>query len=286
VALLALFIAWELRAAEPMIDLELFRRPRFLWGTVAGTLASFGLYGLLFVLPQYLQAVRGHDALNTGVRLLPLMAGLAVGARLGALLTEKIGARVPVAAGLALIGAGLGLGAATAVGTGYGYTALWLSVVGVGTGFALAPAMDAVMGELPAERAGSGTALTMTLRQVGGALGVALLGSVSAATYTDRLSTADLPAPLADAVRDSVSGGVAVAAQLRDTALLAGVQGAYVHAMDVVLVVCAAVALLGAVLAAAFLPARPTAVPAPGGGPTDPAPGPEPATPELTPAGR
>ena len=116
--------------------------------------------------------------------------------------------------------------------------------------------MDAVLGELPPDQAGSGTALTMTLRQVGAALGVAVLGSVLADAYTGRLDLAGLATPAAQAAHDSVSGAVAVAAQLGDAALAAQAQAAYVHAMAVVLVVCAGVAVLGAVLVAAAMPAR------------------------------
>ena len=254
--LIAAFVAWERRTAQPMIDLTLFARPRFLWGTVAMTVASFGLFGLLFVLPQYLQAVQGNDALGTGVRLLPMMAGLIVGARTSEKLGSRFGARVPVAGGLLVIAGGLAVGALTTVDSGYGFAALWLSIVGAGVGLTLAPAMDAALGELPPERAGSGTALTMTLRQVGGALGVALLGSISAAAYTDRLHLAGLPGPVAEAARDSIAGAVVVAARLGSPALLADARGAYVHAMSVVLLVCVAITVLGGVLAARFLPAR------------------------------
>src|SRR6266542_4020426 len=156
--LIAAFVAWERRTAQPMIDLTLFARPRFLWGTVAMTVASFGLFGLLFVLPQYLQAVQGNDALGTGVRLLPMMAGLIVGARTSEKLGSRFGARVPVAGGLLVIAGGLAVGALTTVDSGYGFAALWLSIVGAGVGLTLAPAMDAVLGELPPERAGRGPA--------------------------------------------------------------------------------------------------------------------------------
>src|SRR5262249_940664 len=118
------------------------------------------------------------------------------------------------------------------------------------------PAMDAVLGELPPERSGSGSALTQAFRQVGGALGVALLGSLLAAAYTDRLDVSGLPAPAAHAAKDSISGAVAVAGQLHSASLQASAASAYVHAMDVILVVCGAVALLGAVLSGLFLPAR------------------------------
>jgi EmrB/QacA subfamily drug resistance transporter len=254
--LLAAFVWWERRAAGPMIDLALFARPRFLWGSLAATVASFGLFGLLFVLPQFLQAVQGRDALETGVRLMPIMLGLIMGVRASEALAARVGARIPVAAGMFVVAGGLALGATTSVDSGYALIGTWLSIIGIGVGLTLAPAMSAVLAEVPEERSGSGTALTMTLRQIGGALGVALLGSISAAAYTDRLHLAGLPGPAADAARDSISGAVAVAAQLGSPGLLLDARLAYVHAMSVVLLVCAAIAVLGGVLVGLFMPAR------------------------------
>ncbi|HEX6869885.1 MAG TPA: MFS transporter, partial [Micromonosporaceae bacterium] len=167
-----------------------------------------------------------------------------------------IGTRIPVAAGLAVIAGGLAFGATTEIGDGYGHTAIWLAIVGFGVGLALAPSMEAVLGELPTDESGSGTALTMTLRQVGGALGVALLGSVLAHAYQDRLDLTGLPGATAAAVRDSVASAVALAGRLQAPALAADAQAAYVAGMDVVLLVCAAIALLGAAIVAVALPAR------------------------------
>jgi EmrB/QacA subfamily drug resistance transporter len=247
VAFLLAFVIWQRRAAYPMMDLGLFRRARFLWGSTAATLASFALFGLLFVLPQYLQVVRGNDALGTGLRLIPMMAGLIVAARLGERLAATLGSKVPVALGMTVVAGGLAWGATTGMGTGYGAVAGWLTTIGFGVGLAMTPAMDAVLGALPPEQAGSGTGVTMTMRQVGGALGVAILGSVLANAYSDRL-----PASAPPVAHDSV----AAAAALHDPALVLAAQLAYLHAMRVVLVVCAVVALAGAVLGAALLPAR------------------------------
>jgi hypothetical protein len=121
--------------------------------------------------------------------------------------------------------------------------------------------MDAVMGELSRERAGSGTAVTMTVRQVGGALGVALLGSIASAVYTRELDTSGLPAPVAKAADDSVAGAMAVAERLGDAALAESARVAFVNGMSVVLLVCAGFAVLGAILVAVFLPSRPVAEP-------------------------
>lgn len=254
--LLAVFIGWERRCRYPMIDLGLFARARFLWGTVAATIATFALFGLLFTVPQFLQAVQGNDAFHTGLRLLPMMAGLIVGAAGVDRVVARIGSRIPIAVGLSVVAAGLLLGARTGVNDGYGVVATWLAIIGLGTGLALAPAMDAVLGELPTDQAGAGTALTMALRQVGAALGVAVLGSVLADRYTDRLDLTGLPGPVAQTAHDSVGGAVAIAARLGDPALAAQAQDAYVHAMGTVLLVCAGIALVGAILVAVALPAR------------------------------
>jgi predicted MFS family arabinose efflux permease len=256
VALLAGFVAWERRASSPMVDLALLRRPRFTWGTVSATVAMFTMLGLLFVTPLYLQSVRGFSPLGTGLRLLPLILGLVIGAKLGEFSTVRLGARVPVVSGLLLIAAALVWGSTLEVTTAYGVMAGWLALTGAGLGLTITPAMDAVLGELPEESSGSGTALTMALRQVGGALGVAVLGSLANAAYTGRLDLAGLPAPAAEAARDSVAGGMAVARALGSPALVESVATAYVHAMTVVLLATAAVAVLGAVVAAFRLPAR------------------------------
>ncbi|HEX7745645.1 MAG TPA: DHA2 family efflux MFS transporter permease subunit [Micromonosporaceae bacterium] len=254
--LLVAFVRWELRTPEPMIDLRLFRRSPFRWGTVAATLATFALFGLLFVVPQYLQLVLGFDALGTGIRLLPMIAGLILGAASGERVAARTGHRIPVALGLLAVGAGLGIGATTELHTGYGFAAWWFAIVGLGIGLALAPAMDAVLGALPPERSGSGTAITMTLRQAAGALGVALLGSLLAEVYADRVAVATLPAPAADGARDSIAGALAIATRLGDAALASSAREAYVGGMDVVLAACAGIAVLGAVLSFAFLPGR------------------------------
>ncbi len=234
--LLAAFVLVERRRAAPMIDLRLFRRARFAWGTAAGTTASFALFGLLFILPQFLQSVLGHSALGVGLRLLPLIGGLFVGAPLGGRLGNT---RVAVAAGLFVGACGLLLGAWTLqLGTGYGMVATWLAVTGLGIGLALAPAMDAVLGELPRDEAGAGTAVTMTLRQVAGALGVALLGSLASAVYTA-----------------AAPGLHSIAADAAVPALAPAARAAFVDAMSAVLLACAAFALLGAALTAIFLPA-------------------------------
>ncbi|HYQ67837.1 DHA2 family efflux MFS transporter permease subunit [Actinophytocola sp.] len=243
VVLLVSFVWWELRAPRPMIDLRLFRVRLFRWGNINATVASFALFGLLFVVPLYLQFVLGNDAFGTGIRLLPLIGGFVVGVGAGTRIAGRVGHRLPVAAGLFLTGAGLAVGAFTDMSSGFGYAAMWYAITGLGIGSALTPSMDAVLAVLPPERSGSGTAITMTLRQAGGALGVALLGSVLSQVYTADLNVTGLPPAAAAAAHDSIAGAMGVAARANLPTLAADAQHAYLDGMTTVLGLCSAVAI-------------------------------------------
>jgi hypothetical protein len=175
------------------------------------------------------------------------MAGLMLAAGLAQRLSLSVGSKIPIAIGMTVLAGGLLFAATTTITTGYGTAAVWLAVTGFGTGMSLAPAMDAVLGSLPPDREGSGSGLTMTIRQVGGALGVAILGSVLAGVYQ-----AQVP-PVA---RESLGAAAVIAAKTHDPALLLTAQQAYLHGMARVLVVCAVLALLGALMAVIALPAR------------------------------
>ncbi|MER6981824.1 MFS transporter, partial [Streptomyces carpinensis] len=152
------------------------------------------------------------------------------------------------------------LGSRTTVDSGYGFTALWLSIAGVGFGFSVVPAMDGALGTLPRDRAGSGSGLLMTLRQVGAAIGIALLGSLLAGVFRDRLDVTGLPVQAADTAGDSVVAAHLIGEKAGSARLVASADSAYVHGMGVVLLVCGIAALVSALLAAAFLP-RATPVP-------------------------
>lgn len=265
VLLLAAFVVWQHRVSrgtsgEPLVDLALFRSASFTWGTILATIVSFALFGVLFAVPQYFEAVRGADALGTGLRLLPIIAGLLVGAKAAAPLAARAGAKFTVALGFALLAGGLAAGATTDLHGGDAFALAWIAVIGLGMGFAMPTTMDAALSALSPERSGVGSALIQAMRSVGGAIGVAILGTVLNTGYHDGLNTAGLPGAVAHAVRQSVSAGVAVARHLGSSALLTEVRGAFVHGMDAMLWVCAAILALGIVLALAFLPRRAVAV--------------------------
>ncbi|WP_242546276.1 DHA2 family efflux MFS transporter permease subunit [Amycolatopsis sp. MtRt-6] len=255
-ALLAVFGRAQTRVAAPLTDLALFREPRFVWGAVLATVASFALMGLLFVLPQLFQAVQGADALQTGVRLLPLIGGMLVSAKLAERLVAVLGVRGVVTGGFALLTAGLAWGSTTTPSSGYGATVGWELVIGLGTGATLPPLMTMAMGTLTEGRSGAGSALIQVLRQVGGTIGVAVLGTVLNGGYRDGVDVGGLPAPVADAVRGSASAAVAVAGQLHRPGLAESARAAFTGGMAATLWVCAGLAVAGALLALLFLPGR------------------------------
>lgn len=253
---LAGFVAWTRRAATPLIDLGLFRDRRFTGGVVPSTVMTFALFGVLFALPQYFQGVLDARPLGTGLRLLPLIGGLMLAARLSPRLVDRLGDRVVIVTGVLVLVAGALAGAATSLDSGYGYVATWLVIVGLGMGLMLPAAMTVAMSALSADRGGAGSAVLMTVRLVGGAFGSAVLGSLLSAGYRGHVRVADLPAPAARAVRQGLNGGVTVAKRLGDPALLGSVRTAFVHGMDVVLVTGGGLLLLSAAVTLVLLPRR------------------------------
>jgi MFS transporter, DHA2 family, multidrug resistance protein len=251
IASLVGFALWQRRTSDGLVDLSLFRSRGFTWGGILATLSMFAMFGVLFAMPQYFQAVIGADALGTGLRLLPVIGGLLVGAQLADRVAPRLGAAFTVALGFVLLAVGLMLGATTASDSAYGFAATWMALIGAGLGFAMPSAMDAAIGALSAERAGVGSALLMAMRQVGGTVGVAILGTVLSSTYRGALGDG---APAA--ARDSVSAGAALAHQLGSAPLLEGVRSAFVEGMDAMLWVSGGVAVIGVVLALRFLPRR------------------------------
>ncbi|WP_083905199.1 MFS transporter [Nocardia transvalensis] len=251
VVVLAAFVLAQRRAAHPLVDLALFRANGFRWGTGFSILVQFAMLGLFFTVPQYFQEVLGTDSLGSGVRLLPLIGGLVVGTRIADKLLPRFGLRAVLTTGFAVLTAGLVLGALTSVDSGYGYTSVWITLLGVGMGFVMPSAMGMAMGELTPERAGSGSALLQAVRQAGGTIGVAVLGTVLATQYRSELGGYNH-----EPVSDGVSAGVAVARTMGDSAMLGHVQSAFVSGMSAMLWACAGICVIAAVLAAIFTRGR------------------------------
>jgi EmrB/QacA subfamily drug resistance transporter len=258
---LVTFVWWERRVAEPMLDVRLFLNPRFTAASLSVTLAFFSLMGALFFLTQYLQGVQGLSALETGMRFIPIAIGIIVVSPISAVLTTRFGARVVVTLGLAVSAAGLALMSTLGLATSDLQVAVVLLVIAAGLALAMTPATDAIMGAVPKAKFGVGSAVNDTVREIGGAFGVAVLGSLFAASYrvTMDSATAGLPAEAAHAASESLAAASMIATTVggqAGAALLATAQTAFVDAMSMTSLIGAGFALAGALIALIWLPAR------------------------------
>lgn len=252
---LAGFLVWERRlvGVVPVFDFEIWANRSFRWGAISAAVASLAFFGLMFTVPQYFRAVLGVDALGTGLRTLPMVGGLLVAMRGATLLTGYLSGRVLTATGFLMIAVGLALGATTEVSDGFLRSAVWTTLTGLGFGVALLSAQTTALMHLPRSRAATGSALIQTLRQVGSVFGIAVLGAVLNDRYRSAVDTAGLPGQLAGTVRESAQSGLAVAHSTDSSALGHSVATAFVAGMDLALWVSVGFALLGAVLALAFM---------------------------------
>src|SRR5436305_1437671 len=242
------FFLWERRLSllpggQPLVDLALFRSAAFTWGVILAAIAALAMIGVLFTMPQFFQGVQGADAMGSGLRLLPLIAGLIVGAVPADRVARLVGAKLTVALGFILLAAGLLLGATTGVGSSDVFIAAWMALVGAGMGFAMATATSTALSELSQERSGVGSAVMQALQKLGGPFGSAILGSVLSSAYQAHLNLAGLPLTVANLVKESLFAGLAVAQQLGSPQLLASVLTAFVQGMDIPLLVAAGIVL-------------------------------------------
>ncbi|HBW17799.1 MAG: MFS transporter [Streptosporangiaceae bacterium] len=269
-AALGVFAWWELRTAHPLIDLRVFAVRAFSASAGAVTVIFFALFGSLFVLTQYLQLVHGYSPLAAGVRALPFALAMAAASPISPVLAGRLGSRVVIPAGMALMGGGL-LDLSTAgVHTAYPQVALAVAIMGAGMGLVMAPASTTIMTTVPAHQAGAGSAINDTIREVGGALGVAIVGSLAAAVYHSRLSStlaaAKAPGAVVHQAASSVAAADIIGRQVGGAAggeLVAAAHSAFVTAMAMGIRVAAVVALAAAVAAVVALPRRPRPEPQP-----------------------
>jgi EmrB/QacA subfamily drug resistance transporter len=258
---LAAFAVWEFRSDHPMLDVTFFENRRFTAANISIVMVFFALFGSLFFLTQYLQFVLGYTALEAGIRIAPLALVLMVSAPLAGRLTARVGNKVLVAAGLAMVATGLGFLGMMTVDSGYGHVLIGLGILGLGMGTAMVPATESIMGSLPLAKAGVGSALNDTTRQVGGALGVAILGSIFASSYGSHIvsSLRGLPSSSIAAATNSVGAALAIGAKIggeQGAAIVDGAKISFIHAMDRGLLVGAGIALLGSVVSLIWLPNR------------------------------
>ncbi|GIH11907.1 MFS transporter [Rugosimonospora africana] len=252
------FALWErrlgARGGHPMIDPGLLRSASFTVPAVLSGVAGLGMIGLLFVMPQYFQAIRGVDSLGSGLRLLPLVAGLIVGALPAGALAKRLGPKLTVALGFVLLGLGAALGMATRAESSTAFVAVWMFLLCAGTGLVLTASTAAALSRLSPDRSGIGSAVVQAFQKTAGPLGTAIVGSVLTAGYRSRLGLGGLPETTAALARQSVYQGVAVARQSGSAALARSVRTAFVGGVDMSLLVSLGTAVAGVAIALAFLP--------------------------------
>jgi EmrB/QacA subfamily drug resistance transporter len=263
-AVLAVFVAWERASSHPMLNIAFFRRRRLSAAVCSVGLVMFGLFGALFVLTQYLQFSLGYSALQAGIRVLPAAGAIAVIAPLSTAVVRAIGTRFTVAAGLLVIAAGLWQLSTASTATTYADILPGLVLLGVGAALTIPSATESVMGSLPVEHTGVGSATNGTFLQVGGALGVAVIGSLLNTRYQDQMTSAlashpGVPHAVLQTILGSLGGALAVASRVggflgAELAQLA--RSAFISGMDLGLATGACVAAAGCVIAVIALPSR------------------------------
>lgn len=267
VVVLTLFVLIEQRTEHPMLDVALFRNPRFTAASGSVAISFFALSGFIFLVVQYFQFVKGYTPLGTGVRLLPVAGSVAVTSVAGTKLAVRVGNKVIVGAGLLLFATGL-LWASTATGsTTYLVIVGQMLFLGSGMGLTSAPATEAIMGAVPAAKAGVGSAVNDATRLFGGTLGVAVIGSVATSLYTSRLLSefpSGIPGRAVVSAKGSVGGAIIASRQLSKLGFGHAAHGlahsatnAFLYSLAGGCRVVGAVTIVGAVVAIAFLPARP-----------------------------
>jgi DHA2 family multidrug resistance protein-like MFS transporter len=264
VLLLAIFVMWERRVAHPLLEIDLFRNMRFSAASLSVAAAFFALFGFIFLITQYLQLVQGYSPLEAGLRTLPFAVATAAASPLAIVAMHRWGSKLVVGTGLAVMAAGFLMASRLEADTPYvGLTVASMVTMAIGLGLATGPATESIMGALPEARAGVGSAVNDTTRELGGTLGVAVVGSVFASVYgstiADGLAAAGAPEQAVSVARESLAGALAVAQELPGSLaaeVVSAAQTSFVDGLAAGSLVAAGVAAFGALIAFAFLPAR------------------------------
>ena len=255
----AAFVAWELRVDEPMLDIRFFRSGAFTTGTTGMILVFMAMYGVMFLVTQYFQLILGYTPLGSALRFLPIAPIMIIVAPLTPRLSARFGANRIVSVGMTLVGVGLIMFLALTRTTPYLYILLAVVPLIAGMALAMSPMTAAIMSAVPPRRAGAGSAMNDATRELGAALGVAIMGSVAASRYAgalDRLSTG-LSGPSRQVARSSLAGALRVAGRLSapvDHTLTKGAQDAFIDGIHFAVAVGAVLAWIAAVIVLRYLP--------------------------------
>jgi predicted MFS family arabinose efflux permease len=262
------FVAWESRTAHPMLPLTLFRDRRFSVGSAAISLTFFSMFGVFFLSTLYTQYVLGYSPLEAGLASLPAAVAMILVAPRSAALAERFGPGPVIAGGFAALAASLAVFTTLGTGSAYLPVGLALGLMGVGLGFAAAPATGLLMSAVPMDKAGVGSAVNDTTREFGGALGIAVFGTIAGSAYrsgfgeagTQSVVDAGLGSRAAESAHESIGGAWGVAQGLPGggTEVLSRAQDAFVDAFRLANSITLVVALLAGAFVWTSLRARGT----------------------------
>jgi len=261
------FVRYELTRPDAMLDPRFFRMPRFSIGSFTLTMSFAVMFGMFFLITLFFQFVQGHSPLQAGLRNLPFAAAMVVVAPRAPAIAARIGARYSIALGLMLQVVGFVVLSQIQPDTAYWQIVIGLVLAAAGMGLLMPPSTDNIVSSLPPNKAGVGSAWNDAVREVGGALGIAVLGTLLATGYRDSLgdSTAALPSEAAEAVRDSIGGAYAVAGQLGEAPvvgpLLETANSAFTDGLQIAFLVAATVGLVNAIVTLVFYPRDETGSP-------------------------
>ncbi|MGW4529768.1 MFS transporter [Nocardia sp. NPDC004340] len=271
-ALLAAFVAWELRVPTPVLNMRLFRNRRFALPSLAITVSYFSAFGFLFLITQYFQGVKELSPLEFGIHSLPFAVAVGFGAPIATLLAQRLGTTAMVVSGLLILAVAMYIAGRTTVDTPYlGPVVVSMILMGLGFAVVQGPATESIMGAVPVEEAGAGSAVNDTTREVGGALGVALLGSIMSSVYADRIGgrIAAIPAQIMNPQQKELAGNTPISileiVKAPVNPLVAPAKADLIHAMKVAAMqgaeaasyVAVGTLVVCAVIVAATLPWRP-----------------------------
>ncbi len=250
------FVRFELKQRHPMLDPRIFRHRGLTAGSISIFVQFFAFFGFIFLVLQYLQIVRGDSALIAALSMLPMALTMMPTSRLAPKLATRFGSRQVCVTGLVLIGTALAILAQLGASTPYWLLAIGLLVLGAGMGAAMTPATSAITSALPRREQGVASAMNDLAREVGGALGIAVIGSIMTAIYRSHLTVSGVPGEVLDKARDSL----AIASRIGGP-VAAKANTAFIDGIHIALFAAAGMAVLAAVVVAALLPRRDAATP-------------------------
>jgi EmrB/QacA subfamily drug resistance transporter len=264
---LVVFVLWERSRKHPMLDVTVFANKRFTAASVAVMLAFFAFFGFIFLITQYFQFVRGYDTLSAGVHTLPFAGAAAITSPFAARIALAVGTKRTVGVGLTMMSVGFFYASTLSAQSNYfGPVVLSMVLLAIGLSLTTAPSTEAILGSLPLEKAGVGSAVNDTTRELGGTLGVAVIGSVFSSVYGPKIARAfgaipQIPEEAREAARSSMGAAMVVAERApvgAQATLRSLAQGAFMDGFQTAILVSGGATAIAALLAFAFMPHRAT----------------------------